>query len=96
MPLRFFGTGNYLARNAVVALLAGLYVLFAVNHGLAVVLSNGDVIPADDPFTPTIDEGIPLDGNFIDPFAPTRQEPRRPFEDLIFSFSPCPPCLRGE
>lgn len=69
MPLWFLGTGNYFARNAAVALLATVVALFSARHGQAVVLSNGNVSPIDNPLTPTVDEGIPLDGNFIDPFA---------------------------
>lgn len=41
----------------------------------AVVLVNGDVLPADDPFTQFSDEGLPLDGNGFILFAPPGDPP---------------------
>ncbi len=37
-------------------------------HVLASVLSTGNVLPADNPFSPNVNEGLPTDGNFINPF----------------------------
>lgn len=34
----------------------------------ASVLSTGNVLPADNPFSPNVNEGLPTDGNFINPF----------------------------
>jgi T5SS/PEP-CTERM-associated repeat protein len=54
------------------ALLAGLALLIAAapQSALASVLASGDVVPADDPFTVGLNEGLPIDGNFINPFEP--------------------------
>jgi T5SS/PEP-CTERM-associated repeat protein len=49
------------------AILLGAVALAACSRqAVASVLTNGNVLPADNPFTPGIDEGIPIDGNFID------------------------------
>lgn len=70
MRTRYFGTGidSLTRRAAAIFGVVTLTLLFA-SSSLAVVLSNGNVSPNDNPLTPTVDEGIPLDGNFIDPFA---------------------------
>src|SRR3954447_23195651 len=40
----------------------------------ASVLSSGDVYPTDNPFTLNLNEGLPSDGNFVNPFEdPTKQ-----------------------
>ncbi|MCI0491971.1 MAG: hypothetical protein L0Z07_03425 [Planctomycetes bacterium] len=53
-----------------VMLLAGPLVEFAS----ASVLSSGNVIPLDNPFTLNFNEGLPIDGNFVNPFeAPDQQ-----------------------
>ena len=68
--LRYFGRGinNFARRMATSVLAASLAALYAAPTW-AVVLTNGNVFPNDNPLTPLVDEGIPLDGNFIDPFA---------------------------
>ncbi|MEX2171177.1 MAG: dockerin type I domain-containing protein [Pirellulales bacterium] len=67
---RFFGRGNNnFARRVATALLAASLAALYAAPSWAVVLSNGNVFPVDNPLTPLVDEGIPLDGNFIDPFA---------------------------
>lgn len=69
-------------------IIAAVFVLalgFCGERAQAAVLANGNVLPADDPFTFGIDEGIPIDGNFIDPFSDPSEQvffEGRPSEDL--------------
>jgi T5SS/PEP-CTERM-associated repeat protein len=45
-----------------------LFALTASHSASASVLVTGDVTPADNPFTTGVNEGLPTDGNFINPF----------------------------
>jgi PEP-CTERM motif len=46
--------------------LSAIVLCVGIRQAEASVLTNGNVLPADNPFTPDVDEGIPIDGNFID------------------------------
>src|SRR5438874_1348548 len=43
-------------------------VALSARMSAASVLATGDFTPADNPFTTTINEGMPTDGNFVNPF----------------------------
>jgi T5SS/PEP-CTERM-associated repeat protein len=49
-----------------VVMLAAAVLTAGARLASASVLTNGSVSPSDNPFTPDIDEGISVDGNFID------------------------------
>src|SRR5262249_4931404 len=55
-------------------LLALIALLICSRQVVASVLTNGNVLPADNPFTLDVDEGIPIDGNFIDPTVAADQQ----------------------
>ena len=55
-------------QSAAALLVGAMLFVFHPTLASASVFTNGDVIPADDPTT-LANEGLPVDGNFIDPFA---------------------------
>lgn len=55
-------------------LLVGLALAAGSRPAFGSVLTNGNVLPADNPFTLDVDEGIPVDGNFIDPTIAADQQ----------------------
>src|SRR5262245_46166281 len=71
-PMTFNQNGSPWPRSrarqfAVAALLLGL----TASVSLAAVTPVGDVLPTDNPFTPLVDEGLPIPGgNFIDTSEP--------------------------
>lgn len=64
------------ARVATLILVVGLMAQTAA----ATVLVNGNVRPSDNPFTINANEGIPVDGNFINPFEPATAAGQTQFE----------------
>lgn len=75
MSLQFYGRNMiHFARILAAFAMTVCAGLLWPTAGLSAVLVNGDVIPADNPFTPFDNEGIPANGNEIDDFAPTREE----------------------
>ncbi len=71
---RVFGRERALVRCAVsirrrLPVVLFVFLLFSVARlASASILVSGDVTPTDNPFTTAINEGLPSDGNFVNPF----------------------------
>ncbi|MCC7475622.1 MAG: hypothetical protein IT425_09515 [Pirellulales bacterium] len=59
------------SRRELVRMIVGVAVLVGLSEApvaVASVLVSGDVTPTDNPFTTDVNEGLPADGNFVNPF----------------------------
>ena len=70
---RLLGRDRAFARCSVASrtwlrLVLFLFAISAAHSASASVLVTGDVTPSDNPFTLNVNEGLPSDGNFVNPF----------------------------